>query len=157
MKKPTAFIYDVDGTIVDVSSIRHHVLSGLLPDGTYKRSKNFDAFHTEAINCPVIEESVTLIRKYEAEGHLPLAVTARSQKYGRHTGFFLAMHNIPSYAMFMRRNGDHRLDSLVKRDFWEVISSRFEIVGAIDDNPSIVELWEDVGIPNVHVVPGYIC
>ncbi|WP_092501608.1 hypothetical protein [Agrococcus jejuensis] len=39
-----AVLFDVDGTLCDVRSIRHHV------DGTGRR--NFDAFHAESIDCP---------------------------------------------------------------------------------------------------------
>jgi len=41
---PAAALVDIDGTLVDVSSVRHHVA------GPGKR--NFDAFHRESAGLP---------------------------------------------------------------------------------------------------------
>lgn len=153
MEKRDAIIVDVDGTLVDVSSLRHYVISTINEDGSYK-TKDFDQFHTEAINCPPIQKTVDLVRDWAAKGVEILILTARSQRYGRHTGFFLAMHDIPSSAMFMRKNGDNRHDVDVKRDILTVLFTRYNILAAIDDNPSVVALWQEHGIPTT-VVPGY--
>lgn len=42
----------------------------------------------------------------------------------------------------------------VKRDIHRILTRdhEFEIVGAIDDNPPIIELWQGLGIPT-EVVP----
>ena len=48
---PAAVIVDIDGTLVDVSSVRHHVA------GPGKR--NFDAFHRESADCPPIAMTET--------------------------------------------------------------------------------------------------
>lgn len=152
-KKPNAIICDVDGTLVDVSSLRHWVIGTRNPDGTYK-TKDFRKFHEGAINCPPIHDTVKQVREHAAEGTQIIIVTARSQIYGRQTGFWLAMHDVPSDVMFMRKEGDYRKDVLVKTDIWNVIKHRYQVIGAIDDNPSIVELWESLGIPTT-VVPGW--
>ncbi len=41
--KLTAIIFDMDGTLCDVSAIRHLVKGD---------ERDFDKFHTESVNCP---------------------------------------------------------------------------------------------------------
>ena len=149
-----AAIVDVDGTLVDVSSIRHHVIP-VDENGNYK-SRNFDKFHRRAIDCPPIEESLAKVKSWHYDEGLDiLIVTARSQRYGRMTAFWLAMHEVPSTVMIMRREGDMRKDNLVKRDILKHnILPEWNPVRALDDNPHVVELWEEFEIPTI-VVPGF--
>jgi len=49
---------------------------------------------------------------------------------------------------------DHRKDYLVKSDILRQIRARFEPIHAWDDNPAIIRLWNEQGIPCT-VVPGW--
>ena len=53
-----------------------------------------------------------------------------------------------------RRDGDYRPDCAVKREIHAELADRYHIRAAIDDNPNVVQLWEELGIP-VTVVPGW--
>lgn len=152
-KRLQAVIVDVDGTLVDVSSVRHHVLAALQPDGTYN-TKNFDAFHSESVNCPPIFDTLGRVHRWYNEGYVILIVTARSRQYYPQTAWWLAEHQVPHHDLIMRDNFDQRADYVVKSEMLERIQKRYEVVAAIDDNPSVVALWESHGIP-VHVVPGW--
>jgi hypothetical protein len=138
----TAFIVDMDGTLADVRTIRHHVR---------QRPKNFDAFHAESVNVPPHDHVVEQVRQAKADGHDIIIVTARNAKWRNHTAMWLALHDIPNDALFMRKNKDQRVDVEVKRDILNVIRESWTVVHAIDDNPSIIELWESEGIPTTHV------
>lgn len=154
VRRPAAIV-DVDGTLVDVSGIRHHVIP-VDENGNYK-SRNFDAFHRDAIDCPPIHDTIKKVKSWhEDEGLDILIVTARSQRYGRMTAFWLAMYDVPSTVMIMRREGDMRKDYLVKRDILRHnILPEWIPLKAADDNPHVVTLWEEFHIPEIHVVPGY--
>lgn len=54
----------------------------------------------------------------------------------------------------MRGDRDDRPDVEVKREIHEFLSRRYDIVAAIDDNPSIVSLWRSLGIETT-VMPGW--
>lgn len=153
MNKPKAVICDMDGTLVDVSSIRHHVRGGILPDGSYKR-KNFDAFHTESATCPPIQETLDLVTWHREAGTKIIIVTARSRRYRVPTVWWLLWNNIETDDLFMRRDGDHRPDYEVKKDLLVEIRKRWTPIHALDDNPNVIRLWQEEGIPTT-VIPGW--
>lgn len=144
--KREAVIFDMDGTLADVSGIRHYVMT---------RPKNFDAFHAESVNVPANAEVVDMARWFHAQGAAVIIVTARRAMWRNHTAMWLALNGVPSDAMFMRANGDQRKDYLIKRDILVMIRATWVPVLAVDDNPAVLALWDEEGIPT-HRVPGWI-
>lgn len=141
-----AVIFDVDGTLCDVSSVRHFVAS---------RPKNFDAFHAGSIDCPPHADVARAARAATAEGLAVLVVTARKLMWRYHTILWLAEQRIPYDELYMRDDRDGRRDVEVKTDILRDIErDGYRPVAAWDDNPSIVALWRSRGI-DVHVVPGW--
>lgn len=145
-----AVIFDMDGTLVDVTSVRHWVTP--VPPA---RSKNFDRFHMEAVNCPPHEWVCRAARDVFNQGMQVLVVTARKARYRNPTAFWLALHDVPSHALFMRADHDNRPDYEVKADILNQIRAGGWIpVLAFDDNPNVVKLWEENNIPTI-IVPGW--
>lgn len=140
-----AVIFDVDGTLCDVRSIRHHVMSG---------RRDFHAFHMASVDCPPHPHVVEAARKAQAEGRKVLVVTARMERYRALTSFWLALHDVPSDDLLMRADGDGRPDYDVKREILARIRRRYRPVFAWDDNPAILALWDQEGIPR-ELVPGW--
>lgn len=136
----------MDGTLCDVVPIRH-LLHG--PEG-----RNFHKFHLASIDCLPIPEVVLGVQDAQAAGRDILVVTARSTLYRNVTAFWLAMWEIHSDRLFMRREGDYRPDVAVKADILDSIESRWDPKRAWDDNPSIWGLWESRNIL-VEKVPGW--
>lgn len=151
--KKAAVIVDMDGTLVDVSSIRHYVREGQLPDGSYSKV-NFDAFHKASGLCPAIWPTVDKVMHYWERRLDILIVTARGRQYDKVTRDWLYKYSIPYNELFMRDVGDMRKDVDVKRDILAEIEERWTVVHAIDDNPNVITLWEENGIPTT-VVPGW--
>lgn len=139
-----AVIVDMDGTLCDVRKIRH-LIHG--PGG-------FDAFHRASIDCPPHHWVLEAVQEAHEEGKAILIVTGRSWRHRNVTAMWLALHNVPSDALWMRRNGDMRKDFLVKRDILRRIRQLYNPVHAYDDNPAILDLWEQENIPFT-VVPGW--
>lgn len=149
--KPRAVIYDMDGTLADVTGIRHYVMGG--PENYYK--KDFDAFHRESVNAPPHAHVVRRAQITHAMGFTNIIVTARGSNYRHHTAMWLALNNVPSAALYMRPQGDFRPDYEVKSDIYERVSRSFDVVQAVDDNPKIIKLWNDCAIESVICIPGY--
>ncbi len=148
-----AVIVDCDGTLVDVSSIRHYVREALLPDGSYSK-KNFDDFHKASLFCPAIWETLDRVQDYWERRFDVLVVTARGEQYRQTTKDWLHKYAVPYTKLLMRPLGDYRSDVDVKRDILKEIQQTWRVCAAIDDNPSVVALWKEHGI-NTHVVPGW--
>jgi len=144
-----AVIIDMDGTLADVSGIRHFVMP------TAERPwKSFDEFHGESVNCPPIPQAVDIARQAHADGLAVLIVTARRHKWRHHTAWWLAMHDIPSHALFMRHDKDQRADVEVKADILARIRRSWNPILAVDDNPNVLKLWIAEGIETI-VIPGW--
>lgn len=141
-----AAIFDVDGTLCDVSSVRHHVMT---------RPKNFDAFHAESINCPPNPEVVDMAREFRAAGITIIVVTSRREQWWWHTTLWLRENEVPYDHLIMRRDKDGRPDYEVKKEILRRIQRHYHVVCAVDDNPSVIRLWREEGIPT-KVIPGWV-
>lgn len=153
--KPEGIVVDMDGTLVDTSSIRHLIprLSG--PDDVYT-SSDFDAFHAEADKCPALWDTVDSTLSWYGTGRDIIIVTARSEKYKVQTERWLKSYYIPYDGfLFMRKEGDMRSDYQVKKDILHALQETWDIVYALDDNPSIIELWRENGIKCTQI-PGWV-
>lgn len=143
--KRKAVLFDVDGTLCDVSRIRHLVLGS---------AKDFHRFHEESVNCPphahVVAASLALPSDVAC-----IVITARKERYRRLTSFWLALHGVPSDELHMRPDYDSRPDVDIKREILGSVRQRYQILHAWDDNPHVIQMWEEEGIP-VTVIPGWI-
>ena len=141
-----AVIVDVDGTLADVRHIRHHVAS---------KPKNFDAFHAASEFVPPNQQAVDFAVRHFQSGHRVVVVTARMQKWLPVTRAWLDRHlPVPFDGPFHRQDGDGRPDVQVKREIFRYLARHYDVRAACDDNPNVVALWTELGIP-VEVVPGW--
>lgn len=140
-----ATIFDMDGTLCDVSSVRHHVKG---------RERNFDAFHRDSLSCPPHHWVADTARWVHSSGHGVLILTGRMAKWREGTARWLEKWNIPFDELLTRADGDFRKDTVIKAELLANVRRRWQITEAIDDNPAIVELWRSEGIPTT-VVPGW--
>ncbi|MHA3723848.1 phosphatase domain-containing protein [Leucobacter sp. HY1910] len=143
-----AVIVDVDGTLCDVSGIRHYVTA-------HPRRRNFDQFHRASAICPAIPDSLAWVEAHRALGRAVIIVTARERRYEFITRRWLRKWGIRNDLLLMRANGDPRRDDFVKADILaQIRACGFNVVAAIDDNPVVVALWRRERIP-VTVVSGW--
>jgi FMN phosphatase YigB (HAD superfamily) len=142
--KPKALILDMDGTLCDVSSVRHYVTG---------ESKNFDAFHRASLFCPpndwVKQIAVNI------KGAQRIIVTGRMNRYRPTTSNWLAKHEVPFERLIMRPEGDQRPDYEVKEEILlDKILPYYDVILAVDDNPAVIQVWQEHDIPVV-IVPGW--
>lgn len=142
----------MDGTLADVSSIRHHLTK--YDEGKRRVIKHFNKFHAESVNVPPHNHVVNATQVAHMLGHAVLVVTARKHMWRNQTAWWLAMHNVPSDMLMMRGDEDNRKDYEVKKDMLDTLRKAYDIIHAWDDNPSIIKLWQENNIPTT-VVPGW--
>lgn len=142
-----AVVFDVDGTLCDVSSVRH-----LLDADDAGR---FDRFHLASAACPPNGDVVAAAMAASAGGAAVIVVTGRMGRYRGLTQLWLDRHDVPWDLLLTRADNDYRPDDVVKRELLREIRGRgYEVVRAWDDRPSVIGMWESEGIP-VTVVPGW--
>lgn len=148
MIKRPAWIFDVDGTLVDVDPILHVLLNQDRTSESFKR--NYDLFHQKSISCEPHKDVVDMV--WEVCNELDIIiVTARKEKYRGLTARWLKNNNVPHDALFMRQDEDHREDYEVKKDILEHVNVYWDVKHAVDDNPSIIKLWEENGISTTKI------
>ena len=140
--KPTAHIYDVDGTLANVDPFLHFVRGD---------KKDYDAFHEASVDAIPNMNVLEMLNNSVSDGHSVLIVTSRKEKYRSLTSMWLAKNNIRSHALFMRANDDNRPDYEAKKDMLEKITKLWDVTHAIDDNPNVIRLWEDHNIPTTKI------
>lgn len=144
-----AVIFDMDGTLVDVSGIRHYVLDD-------PRKKDFQSFHAAASFVRPMPMVVETVQALHNAGFASLVLTSRKEQWRYRARTWLKKWNVPVDALGMRGNRDERRDDDVKRDlFIQARRLGFDPVLAMDDNPIVIRLWRSLDIPTV-VVPGWI-
>jgi len=140
--KPTAHIYDVDGTLANVDPYLHHVRGS---------NRDYDAFHKASIDALPNVEVLEMLNNSVFDGHSILIVTSRKEKYRGLTSMWLAKNNIRSHGLFMRADDDGRPDYEAKKDMLDKISVLWDVTHAVDDNPNVIRLWEDHKIPTTKI------
>ena len=145
MDRQRAVIVDMDGTLCDVSAVVHLQAQ---PDG-------FTAFHHACADCPPHRAGVEWCVEHHGRGHAILVVTGRDDWSRELTEQWLSEHlPIPIAGLHMRGEGDFRSNVAIKREIHSQLAQIFDIRAAIDDDPEIVGLWQEVGIPIAMVLDG---
>jgi hypothetical protein len=138
MSRQPAVLVDMDGTLCDVSTVIH---LQSVPDG-------FTSFHEACAECPPHQAVIEWCLDHHSRGNAILIVTGRDAWTRELTEQWLSEHlPVPIDGLHMRPDGDFRSNAHIKREIHSQLTLTYEIRGAIDDDPEIVELWRGFGIP----------
>jgi hypothetical protein len=138
LERRAAVIVDMDGTLCDVNTVLHLQAE---PDG-------FTAFHEAAAHCQPNPAVVDWCLGYHSRGHEILIVTGRDAWTRDMTAGWLSEHlPAPTAGLYMRRDGDFRSNTDIKREIHSQLTVRYDIRAAIDDEPAVLALWQEIGIP----------
>ncbi|AEQ20918.1 conserved hypothetical protein [Rhodococcus phage E3] len=139
-------IFDMDGTLVDVTSVRHLI---------FQKPRDYEGFYVGGAQCPPNKGVLAQAIDMHERGYEIIIVTGRDRKYEGLTRGWLARH-FPHYtALFMREDGDRRPAHIVKEEILgALLMFGRDVVFAADDDPKIIEMWTRNGIDTMHV-PGW--
>ena len=132
-KKPTAVIVDIDGTLA------HN-------DG----HRSFYDYSQVMGDKPVwhVIDAANGLNSI----HHTIVVSGRKAECREDTEAWLLVHGIQYDEFYMREDGDDRADTIVKMEILrDKIAPEFDVIAAIDDRPSVCEMWRKVGIPTFQV------
>lgn len=134
---------DLDGTLYDTRH-RDTVLDTDNPD-------KWDLFSAQCYGDTVMPGMATLVEVLARDYEICL-VTGRSVKFIEETEQRLAEDGIPYDLLKMRSETNRATNGELKAKFVnEILGAGDEVVLAIDDNPSTIEVLESLGIPTVFV------
>lgn len=140
--RPSAYIFDVDGTLANVDPYIHLVRGP---------NKDYDAFHEASIDALPNFEVVEMLNQAFFDQIHVIIVTSRRETWRGLTSMWLAKNDIGHHALYMRGNDDYRSDYEVKKDILNNIAKHWRVIHAVDDNPSVIALWEEHGIPTTKI------
>lgn len=149
----TAIIVDIDGTLADATH-RLHLLpkaplfDDVSPDEAWTRF--FDA----AVDDEPIGEIIELVNAMYQDNVVILA-TGRREETRELTAAWLARHKVSYDHLLMRKDGDHRPDTVVKREMLDHIRTLgLTILFALEDRLRVVKMWRANGLRVLHVCEG---
>jgi|688.fasta_scaffold451545_1 predicted secreted acid phosphatase len=134
--KNSCFVFDLDGTLCDVSHRRQWVAT---------QPKNWDAWNAgiseDKPNMPVLEVLHRLSNVYDI-----VLVSGRGSEYRQPTIDWLRKHGVHFSDLYMRTEGDFRPDDEVKSELADQVEKDYRIVGVFDDRKRVVDMWIKRGI-----------
>ena len=137
-------IFDIDGTLADLSHRRHHV---------EKKPKNWDAFFRGMSQDKAIHSVVRLCNILYASGCKILLCSGRSEEHRVETVQWLAENGVNYHELILRRDGDRRSDVIVKREMLAGLD-RSKILFVVEDRSGVVEMWRSEGLVCLQCAPG---
>jgi len=134
---PEAVLVDIDGTVALMGDRSPYDMSRV----------SFDRPNHAVI---------TAVRAMHAFGHHIVFCSGRTDDGRADTEAWLAKHvAVPYEALFMRRTGDIRKDSIVKVEIFErEIRHRWAVTGVFDDRNQVVRAWREIGLTVFQVAEG---
>lgn len=127
---PDAIICDLDGTLALIGDRSPY-------DGA--------SCEKDLVNEPV--RSIL-----QTSGKAIVFVSGREDKSKPQTLAWLEKHGICFDALHMRKSGDMRKDSIVKREIYdEFILDKYNVTFVLDDRDQVVKVWRDLGLTCLQV------
>ena len=146
-------IMDIDGTLADASH-RLHLLPSKRRDESKPPSEAWREFYLASEHDGVIEE-IRILNNKLAEEYPVFLCTGRSDTDKALTLKWLRRHDIRWNGIYMRKSGDHRPDTVVKKEMLDQIRSNgFEPLFAVEDRAGVTKMWRDNGVRCLQVCEG---
>lgn len=143
------YIFDIDGTLANNSHRTRHLL---------KTPKDWDAYHAEVEGDTLIEHVASIAQMLYKNYQQIVFCTGRHDGQREITESWLDRHCLLNHKperLYMRKEGDHRPDYIIKRELLEQIrADGFEPIMAFDDRNSVVKMWRENGVPCAQVAEG---
>ena len=139
--KHKAVIFDLDGTLADVTHRLH-----------YAKNKDWDAFNQACNKDLPKKDMIKLLKLFVSVGYIILIVTGRYFGTKKLTIKWLSQHQVPYTLLCMRDLDDRRQSCKVKYDLYKKhIESVYDVQYAVDDRSDSADMWRTVGITCLEV------
>lgn len=127
-------------------------------DGTLATIVGRSPYNDKDVSADELNPAVfTVIRSYSISPAVYIILmSGRDEGRSRlSTEQWLAKHNVPYDALYMRPAGDTRKDTIVKTELYNThIKDKYTVDFCLDDRDQIVKLWRGLGLTCFQVAPG---
>jgi predicted kinase len=131
---PDAYICDLDGTLFDMEGVR----------GPF----DWDKVDQDKPR----EEIINIIRGLYALNYKIILFSGRDGVCKELSEKALAKAQAPYDEFHIRKEGDKRKDTIVKEEmFFREVAEYYNVLGVIDDRPSVCRMWESLGLNVINV------
>ena len=137
-------IFDIDGTLADVSERIHYLK---------RKPKNWDAFFQGMAQDKAIHSMVRLCNILHASGIEIILCSGRNEQYRQETITWLARQGVPYHDLLLRKDKDRRSDTVVKREMLAMMD-KSKILFVVEDRSQVVEMWRSEGLVCLQCAPG---
>lgn len=137
VKIPNAVVFDVDGTLSHTNNKR-------------------GIFDWNKVYLDDIDEKVkeTLLI-HKRVGYKIIIVTGRDGSCEQMTKDWLDLHEVPYDYFYIRKEGDYRKDTIIKKEIYENnIKDKFNLLGVYDDRDVVTTMWRELGVKCFQVKEG---
>ena len=130
---PGCIICDIDGT---------------LSDSTNRRIFDDSKVHEDKVIEPVADVLRTYSNNNSKHWDVKIFImSGRQDSCKDATVNWLSTHGIPFDDIFMRKTGDFRDDTIIKKGLYEGhIKGKYRVLFVVDDRPKVCRMWIDEGL-----------
>ena len=137
-------IFDIDGTLADVSERVHHVR---------QKPRNWNAFFAGMAQDKAVRSIVRLCNLLHDAGVRVILCSGRPEQFRNETVGWLAREGVQYDELRLRRRGDRRSDTLAKQQMLAGIDLA-SVLFIVEDRSSVVEMWRAQGLVCLQCAPG---
>lgn len=120
-------IFDIDGTLAHM---------------TGRSPYDYSRVNEDAVNEPVYK----LYRAMRDAGYKIIIFSGRENTCEKETKDWLEANGIIWEHFDMRQASDNRSDTIVKREMFEKIKDKYNVVFVVDDRNSVCSMWRELGL-----------
>lgn len=140
MELPKTILCDIDGTLA--------LLGDRSPYDTSTAAEDL-------LNYPI----ANILEVYDNQKVYDVSlilISGREERFRKITEKWLHQHGITHYkALFLRKSGDFRKDTIVKKEIYEKqIKGKYDVLFVLEDRDQVVKMWRDEGLTCLQVAYG---
>ena len=146
--KKEAIIFDLDGTIANISHRVHYLKDYENPDGSWNKKSNWSKFHN-SISEDIVVEPIKFMLNHLYSNFIDIIIlTGRNDSVKKNTVKWLKDNEVSYDHLIMRPKNDNRSDTVFKLEQLKKLEKNFKIHFIVEDRNRVVKMWRD---------KGYIC
>ena len=139
--KGNCFIFDIDGTLSNVSHRLH-----LLKD-SFKTTEDYDEFNSKCEDDKPYTSTIFILNEFSKAGYTIILLTGRAERFRPLTEAWLKKYNVMWDTIYMRPNDNELHCTDYKRVIYHSrIKPEYNVLGVFEDRDCIVQMWRGLGL-----------